>query len=180
MLTGIVIITPQNVPGSDVPRALVRSLSALVSAAVEGVLRDVIVASALPPSLPEAEEMSRVADHAGCDFVAADQPAAALLLALGKARGASLFVLRPGRAPEQGYVDELAEIASASKPAALLRERSSGFVTRLFPAVCPVAGVVGLRADLQRAFESGAAEPAALARYLRAPLTMRHRARVLD
>lgn len=175
MLTGIVIITPQNVPGSDVPRALVRSLSALVSAAVEGVLRDMIVASALP----ETADLSRVADHAGCDFVTGADPAAALMAALGKARGANLFVLRPGRAPEQGYIDELAEIASGSKPA-LLRERASGFVTRLFPAFCPVAGVVGARADLQRAAETGAAEPAALARHLRAPLTMRHRARVLD
>ena len=176
MLTGIVIITPQNVPGSDVPRALVRSLSALVSAAVEGVLRDMIVASALP----ESADLSRVADHAGCDVVTGADPAAALLAALGKARGANLFVLRPGRAPEEGYIDELAELVSTTNPAALLRERASGFATRLFPAFCPVAGVVGTRADLQRAAESGAAEPASLARHLRAPLTMRHRARVLD
>jgi glycosyltransferase involved in cell wall biosynthesis len=90
-------------------QALARSLMSLVSAAVDGTVREVIVVDR-----GSTDETSRVADHTGCVFL----PDASLLDAIEKARGEWLLLLEPGARLADGWSDDVRRhVASGAGPA---------------------------------------------------------------
>jgi len=89
--------------------ALARTLSALVSAAVEGMVRDVLVLGR-----GSTDDTASVAEHSGCVFLAD----ADLTSALQQARGDWLLLLRPGARLVEGWSEEVRRhIAAAGTPA---------------------------------------------------------------
>lgn len=88
---------------------LAQSLSALVSGAVEGLVRDVTVLDH-----GSTDGSSRVADAAGCRFLNAWD----LAEVMGASRGEWLLFLEPGARPTGRWIDDVAEyIALADAPA---------------------------------------------------------------
>lgn len=99
--------------------ALARSLASLVSAAVEGMVREVIV---LDRGSTDATQ--RVADHAGCVFLQGGN----LVGAVGQARGDWLVLIEPGARLGEGWTQAVREhVASQATPARFtpLRKRPS-------------------------------------------------------
>lgn len=145
MLSAVVIVPTQPVRGSSrtLADAMVRTLASLVPAAIEGVLRDVTIAA---PSGHSG--MERIADHAGCELIEAENQKTALLKALNATRESNVFLIPAGRAPETGFADELAEMIGDGMRLARMRERPYNFATRLFPAIAPVSAVLAPREAL--------------------------------
>jgi hypothetical protein len=83
----------------------VRTLSALVPAAIEGIVRDVTLACA-----GDIAELRKIADHAGCEIAEAADPAGAIAAGLASARGDLLLILRAGYAPQSGFIEEIADM----------------------------------------------------------------------
>jgi glycosyltransferase involved in cell wall biosynthesis len=78
---------------------LARTLSALVGAAVEGIVRDVIVLDH-----GSTDQTHRVADEAGCTFL---NEGHALGDCLGRARGEWLLILEPGAQLLDGWMEAI-------------------------------------------------------------------------
>ncbi|MGB6325518.1 MAG: transposase, partial [Methylocella sp.] len=91
---------PASSPGRDLAEVLARTLASLVTAKVEGLLGDVRIAG------PARKGLGVVANHAGCALIEAENEADWLRLALEAARGPDVFLLRCGRAPEAGFIEE--------------------------------------------------------------------------
>ncbi|MGH6831120.1 MAG: hypothetical protein ACREDG_08200, partial [Methylocella sp.] len=91
---------PASAPGRDLAEVLARTLASLVTAKVAGLLGDVRIAG------PAGKGLSLVANHAGCALIEAENETDWLCLALQAARGPNIFLLRCGRAPEAGFVEE--------------------------------------------------------------------------
>lgn len=146
----------------------VRTLAALVPAAMEGVLRDVVVAG------PAAAGLAKVADHAGCVYVVAESEAEQIARGGAALRGALAFVIRAGAMPEPGFVEELDDLLRDGGRAALMRAAPVSFAQRLLPNLAPVSALVVARDVLV----SGRAPTfAALVRLARPAPTLRTRAR---
>ena len=173
MLSAIVLATDRSAPQSASSEAVVRSLSALVSAAIEGIVRDVTLASA-----GHSEELRKIADHAGCEIAEASDPAGAIAAGLASARGDLLLVLRAGYAPQAGFIEEIADMFQrATRPDALrFRIVPTGFLMRLAPGLSPVRGLVAKRAILDVA----SPDLATLVRRAGAAPTARTRLRPVD
>src|ERR1043165_2462471 len=89
------------IPTHDSERALVPTLAALVPGATAGIVREVIVADG-----GSRDETAKVADIAGCRFLASAGPLGARLSrAAGAARGGWLMFLRAGAVPAAAWVD---------------------------------------------------------------------------
>jgi hypothetical protein len=173
MLSAIVLATDAKTPlaASD---AIVRTLSALVPAAIEGLLRDVTLAGLMGGELPH------IADHAGCTLIESEDARAVLREALAAARGPNVLIIRAGRAPEAGYIEEIADLLAgrgAAERGALLRDRPETFLSRTFPGLAPVAGVISTREALMKL---GATSLSSLARRAGPAVTLRVRARRVD
>ncbi len=144
------VLSPSLVAGKSVPRAseaVARSLSALVRAAVEGILRDVAIAG------PEGEHLAVLADHAGCDFIETSTAQQALSLGLGRMRGDICFIVEGGYAPPSGFVDEAGDILREADlfRGALLRRAPHSFFTRLAPGFAQPVGALVVRSTLNGA-----------------------------
>lgn len=85
---------------------LAHTLAALVSGAVDGLVSDVIVLDH-----GSRDGSARVADAAGCRFVANWE----LADVLNTARGEWLMLLEPGARPQAGWIEEILEHATVSK-----------------------------------------------------------------
>ncbi|MBX9738449.1 MAG: transposase [Beijerinckiaceae bacterium] len=173
MLSAIVLASDSRTLSAQ-PDAVVRTLSALVPAAIEGLVRDVTLAGLM------GGDLGHIADHAGCILVESADPETVLRGALEASRGQKLFVIRAGRAPDAGYIEEIADFLSAYQAAtccALMRERPQTFLARTFPALAPAAGLVAGRDMLMR---SGGSSLEALVRQMRPAVTLRARARKVD
>jgi glycosyltransferase involved in cell wall biosynthesis len=84
-------------------RALVHTLAILVSAAVSGLVRDVVVADQ-----DSQDETAEVADMAGCTVLVSSAPLAQRLgQAVAAARAPWLLFLRPGAAPDSAWATEV-------------------------------------------------------------------------
>jgi len=99
MLSAVVLATDLSRPLGASSEAVVRTLSALVPAAIEGIVRDVTLASA-----GDIAELRKIADHAGCEIAEAADPAGAIAAGLASARGDLLLILRAGYAPQSGFI----------------------------------------------------------------------------
>src|SRR5262245_33940921 len=114
---------------------LVPTLAALVPGAVAGVVREVIVADG-----GSMDETERVADVAGCRFVASAEPLGArLCAAAASARGDWLLFLPPGSVPGSRWTDEVQRVIHDAE-----RERSTmrAAVFRPRPSRSPMTAVV--------------------------------------
>ncbi|HEX3496513.1 MAG TPA: transposase [Methylocella sp.] len=134
---------PAGRPGRDLAEVLARTLASLVTAKVEGLLGDVRIAG------PARKGLGLVANHAGCALIEAENEMDWLRLALQAARGPDVFLLRCGRVPEAGFIEEAADFMAKENGGetrqAHLRAAPESFLERLFPALAPVAGLIASR-----------------------------------
>ncbi|MGH6850711.1 MAG: transposase [Methylocella sp.] len=132
---------------------LARTLASLVTAKVEGLLGDVRIAG------PAQTGLSLVANHAGCALTEAENEMDWLSLALQAARGPDVFLLRCGRAPEAGFIEEAADFVAqkngGKRRQARLRAAPESFIERVFPPAAPLAGLIAPRSLLLRAPRGG-------------------------
>ncbi len=156
------------------PDALVRTLAVLVPAAIEGLVRDVTLAGMA------GSDLADIADHAGCEFTESVDPNMILAQALKLARGPNVFLLRAGRAPEAGFIEEIGDFlarSDAGARGALMREKPETFVTRMVPALSQPVGVIASR---QRMIDAVKGDLVSMARALRPQVTLRARGRRVD
>lgn len=112
---------------------LARTLASLVPAAVEGLVRDVIVCDR-----QSVDHTHEVADQAGCVFIAGGE----LQAALRRARCEWILFLEPGARPIDGWMDPvIAHTGKLASPARFTRAREDrpGFFSRFFSARRPLA-----------------------------------------
>jgi hypothetical protein len=117
----------------DEAKALTRTLNALISATVEGLVREVVV---LAESTDEVA--AKLADHAGCDLA----PQNDFHARIHAAKGEWLLVLEGGALPEQGWAEAIGNHIESGKGAAHftrspLAQRK--FIQRLFQRERPLA-----------------------------------------
>ncbi len=147
MLSTIVFYENFQQPGRiDPAERLVRSLSSLIPANVEGLLGDVAIAG------PSGQGLGLIADQAGCGLFEAVAEEEWLRRAIEAARGPELFLLRSGFAPQAGFVEEAGDFLraegankSGGARAALLRATPETLIERLFPRAAPLAGLIAPR-----------------------------------
>ena len=97
--------------------ALARTLASLVGGAVEGVVREVIVCDA-----GSSDQTHRVAEHAGCSYLAN----APLEAGIKEARSEWLLFLEPGARLLDGWMEAvLSHAGDATGPARFRRSRQS-------------------------------------------------------
>jgi len=109
-----------------------RTLSSLVGAAVEGVVREVIICDR-----GSSDHTARVADHAGCVWL----EAADIADGIGRARGDWLLLLEPGARPGGDWTEAvLAHASHSTGPAHFSRAGRTPFLPRLFGSRRPLAG----------------------------------------
>ena len=113
------------IPTRDSERALVATLAALVPAAMEGFIAEVVIADA-----GSRDDTAAVADVAGCKFRVLEGPLGKRLkTAAASARAPWLLFLRPGTvldAPWVGEARRFVEQPSAAAPAASFRRGVAG------------------------------------------------------
>ena len=110
----------------DDEEGLTRTLASLVGGAVEGVVRDVIVCDS-----GSTDQTHRVAEHAGCSYLATGGVAAGIR----QAKGDWLLMLEPGARLVDGWTESvLAHTARMTMPARFSRARGSRtpFLSRVF------------------------------------------------
>jgi hypothetical protein len=140
MLSVIVLCNP--IPAAGRPaadgEAVVRTLSALVGALVRGLIRDVVIAG------PQAAHLEKIADHAGCAFVEAEEEWDRLGRALALVRGEALLVLHAGHIPETGFIEEVEEFMGEAGPDEARRIYAApiNYWQRLVPALAPTVGLI--------------------------------------
>lgn len=113
------------IPTHESERALAHTLAALVPGALDGVLREVIVADA-----GSNDGTAKVADVAGCRFLEIPgERGARLAAAAATARAEWLWFVQPGSIPGTNWVEELGrfirecELAGDDGQAAVFRAR---------------------------------------------------------
>jgi hypothetical protein len=163
---------PPSASGGDLAVVLARTLASLVTAKVEGLLGDVRIAG------PARKGLRVVANHAGCALIEAENEADWLGLALQAARGPDVFLLRCGRAPEAGFIEEVADFVAANckaqSRAACLCAAPESFLERVFPSLAALAGLIASRDLMLRAPRGGFRK---LARCMGPAATLKTRAR---
>ena len=155
MLSAIVLASGN--PPERARELAVRSLAWLVSAVVEGVVRD--VTAACPPAWPVDDVM----DHAGCALVQEEEERDRLASAAALVKCDRVLVLRFGFQPEGPLVAEIDAVQSRLTPStpALLLEAPSTALQRLMPNRAPVVGLLLPREQLTSIGSFGALTRAA-------------------
>jgi hypothetical protein len=169
-LSAVILAADAAVPVSPSPEALVRTLSALVPAAIEGLVRSVVIAG-----LSGNNDMHSVAEHAGCDIAESDTASGIIGAGLSQARGDHLLILKVGYAPDRAALEDLSDIAGdlGRLRAMRLRAAPETFLTRLLPFMSPTVGLVAVRSALPK----GAPDLQALVRAARPSGSLRTRLR---
>jgi hypothetical protein len=140
--------------------ALSRTLGSLVGGAVEGAVRDVIVCD-----LGSTDQTRYVAEHAGCQFVAAGGIAAGI----ARAKGDWLLILEPGARLVEGWIEPVAaHVNKSMMPARFSRTRSERrpFLARVFSAKRALAEGLVIAKRQASSLAKNAATAEALARGL--------------
>jgi len=112
---------------------LARTLASLVSGAVEGLVREVILCDR-----GSTDHTWKVADHAGCIWLAETDIAAGIR----RAKGDWLLLVEPGARLSPGWTEPvLRHVSEANGPARFTRTRSSEerLVSRIFSTRRPLA-----------------------------------------
>jgi glycosyltransferase involved in cell wall biosynthesis len=112
------------IPTLDSAELLALTLTALVPAAAEGIVREVVVVDA-----GSRDQTRRVADEAGCAVVEAGGPAGAMLAhgAATVSRGDFILFLRPGVILDPRWAGEAAAFVDRASRAGLADERAAVF-----------------------------------------------------
>jgi hypothetical protein len=121
---------------------VVRTLSAFVTASVNGLLRDAALAG------PAQDDLAFIAEHAGCTLVEAEKETDALGQAIALSRGTDLFILHAGHVPEMGSLEAIGDLVASARSARrgwLLRASPDSPVERLFPRLAPAVGLIAAR-----------------------------------
>jgi glycosyltransferase involved in cell wall biosynthesis len=115
------------IPTHESERALAHTLAALVPGALDGILREVIVADG-----GSTDGTAKVADVAGCRFLSLPGTRGArLAAAAATARAEWLWFVQPGSIPGSNWIEEITrflrecELTSDSDHAAIFRARSA-------------------------------------------------------
>ena len=174
MLSALALTPGKGSPDFATPEAIVRTLAGLVPLVVEGIIRDVVLAT-----WGDAADALEIAEHAGCSVAQGVNEASALAAAIAAAKSDRLFVLRAGHAPEAGFDQEARDLfdglSAAAPRSAILRAAPESFLTRVFPAAAGAAAFIANRQDIPgggKSFEG-------LRKALQSPLIMRCRMRRL-
>lgn len=120
----------------DQEEQLARTLASLVGGAVVGIVRDVIVRD-----LGSTDQTKRVADHAGCRWMAEYDIAACI----GQARADWLLLLEPGARLMEGWMDEVAEhLGQDNRPACFspMRVNRKSLLSRMFSRATPLSAAL--------------------------------------
>ena len=180
MLSAIVFCeNAQQSSRIDPAERLVRSLSSLIGANVEGLLGDVAIAG------PFGQGLGLIADQAGCALFEAPGESEWLSRAIEAARGPELLLLRSGFAPLAGFIEDAGDFLRAggvgnpgSHRAAVLRAAPETFIERLFPRAAPLAGLIAPRDRCVELFATkSTSQFAALARSFGSAVALRTNAR---
>jgi len=138
--------------------ALARTLSSLVSAAVEGVVREVVVCDR-----GSSDQTLRVADHAGCICLNED-----IAAGIRRAKGDWLLFLEPGARLDAHWTEAVINHLShhAASPARFSRSRASSerFLSRIFSARRPLADGLVISKGQARALARAGSDAQAIAR----------------
>jgi glycosyltransferase involved in cell wall biosynthesis len=132
----------------DSERALLPTLAALVAGAVNGVVREVIVADA-----GSQDASAAIAEGAGCRVLISDAPRGARLKAAAAVAHSPWFLfLQPGTVPDATWIDEVrrfveeAELRGcAASYAAVFRAGSATFRPTLIEAIALLRAALGAR-----------------------------------
>ena len=176
MLTAIVLANPQEKQelARRAPEEAARTLAFLVSAAVQGLVRDAVLIG------EDSAALRYVADYAGCTLISEPDPAGALEAALAAARSEQVFLLRAGYAAEPPLIDEIRDFFEFGRGrdgvSGLVREMPGGIVRRILPGTSPLAGLVASRDRSRAANARGLTD---MARRLRPAVTFKAGARRL-
>jgi hypothetical protein len=175
MLSAVVIAADASIPLVASPEAIVRTLSSLVPAAIEGVIRDLTLAT-----FGADERLAQIADHAGCALATADGAHGVIAAGLKSAKGQHLLILRAGFAPQVGFIEEVSDLfgrgRAAGSKGALLRAEPDSALTRFAPSLAPIMGLIASKGDLAK----GGPDLGSLARALKGAATMRVRLRRVE
>jgi len=139
---------------------LARTLASLVGAAVEGVVRDVIVCDR-----GSTDQTHYVAEHAGCHFIASG----GVVAGIGQAKGEWLLLLEPGARLVDGWADSVvAHTAKLAMPGRFSRARGSRtpFLARAFSRPTALAEGLVITKRQATALSRSAASAEAIARGL--------------
>ena len=140
MLSTIVFTPPAAADTAGRAGALMRTLAALVPAAVQGVVRDVTLLQ-----VGNMASLAGIADEAGCHIVEERDFPAALARGVAGARSPWIFVVKAGTVPSRLFGEEAARALEGGLEvgrALLLREQPTSLPARWFPSLAPVAGVI--------------------------------------
>src|SRR5947209_16670471 len=176
MVTAIVLANSQEKQGLGRRAAeeAARTLAFLVSAAVQGLVRDAVLLG------EDSAALRYVADYAGCTLVSKADPAKALAEALAAARSEQVFLLKAGYAAEPPLIDEIRDFLEFGRgrdgACGLVRETPGSFVQRVLPGTSPLAGLVAPR---EKSRAANARDLPDMARRLRPAVTFKARARRL-
>jgi glycosyltransferase involved in cell wall biosynthesis len=111
------------IPTRDSERALVPTLSALVSASASGLVREVILTDG-----GSNDETEKVADVAGCHFLKGPHdPGARLRAAAHQARGSWLLFLDPAAILPEGWMREVRAFVDTMERSGLAERRAATF-----------------------------------------------------
>lgn len=111
---------------------LARTLASLVPAAVEGIVREVIVCDR-----GSTDHTHRVAEQAGCHFLAAG----GIATGIRQAKGEWLLLLEPGARLDDGWIETVLDHAAHSTKAARFAQSKhfrQPFLARVFSARRPL------------------------------------------
>ncbi len=136
------------IPTHESERLLAHTLAALVPGALDGILREVIVADA-----GSKDATAKVADVAGCRFlVIPGERGARLTAAAATARADWLWFVQPGSIPGTSWIEELgrflSECALIDDPetqAAVFRARPARGASPVSEALALILGALGTR-----------------------------------
>jgi hypothetical protein len=111
------------IPTLDSERLLVPTLAALVPGAAEGLVREVLLADG-----GSRDETRKIADAAGCEFLAgSEDEGTRLAAAAAGARGDWLLFLDPGAILDEGWTREVGAFIALAGRAGEGRERAAAF-----------------------------------------------------
>ena len=157
MLSAIVIC-----PSGAATTAIARTLASLVPAAINGLVRDVVLCAA------QSAAIAQLVDHAGCGL-ATNVPDA-----IAFSRQDWLLLISAGFAPTAGFIDEAGDFLLQGMGIAVLRQLPDGLWTRLFPDAAAITAILVQR----RAIAANSRDDlATLARNAKPHHTLKARAR---
>lgn len=126
LLVGVLEVTPMIsviIPTKNDEQALLGTLASLVSAAAEGMVRDVVVVDG-----GSVDQTEAVADAGGCNFLSVAGPRGDRLAAGARAaKGPWLLFLVPGAEPEEGWFREVRQFVERTERRGGVDQRAAAF-----------------------------------------------------